>query len=217
MVRDSLLAREIEKLKEKLLALGGLVERALATAIAAVESRDAAAAQKVIDGDEGIDRAEIDVEEECLKLLALHQPVAVDLRFIVTVLKVNNDLERIGDHASSLAELVTIAADRPPVDLVFDFPRMALRAQAMLKESLDALVFQDAQLATRVCAADDEIDEINRGMYGAVERAIMARPELAPAYIAQIGLSRCLERVADLSTNIAQDVIYLTTGRIARH
>jgi len=217
MVRDSLLAREIDKLKEKLLTLGGLVERALADAVRAVEERDPDAAGAVVAGDSAIDRMEVDVEEECLKLLALHQPVAVDLRFIVTVLKVNNDLERIGDHAASLAEHVLLIADQPAVDFAFDFPVMARKAQAMLKDSLDALVFQDAQLATRVCAADDEIDAINRSMYRAVEREIQRRPELTPVYTNHIGVSRCLERVADLATNIAQDVIYLTTGRIARH
>ncbi|MCK9460237.1 MAG: phosphate signaling complex protein PhoU [Proteobacteria bacterium] len=217
MMRDSLLAREIDKLKEKLLALGGQVERSLARAIAAVETRDVEAAREVIDGDTAIDHMEVDVEEECLKLLALHQPVAIDLRFIVAVLKVNNDLERIGDHAASLAEHVLLIEDRPAAELVFDFPVMARKAQAMLKQSLDALVSQDAELATRVCAADDEIDEINRNMYRAVEREIMRRPELTPVYTNHIGLSRCLERVADLATNIAQDVIYLTTGRIARH
>lgn len=217
MMRDSLLAREIDKLKEKLLALGGQVERSLARAIAAVETRDVEAAREVIAGDTAIDHMEVDVEEECLKLLALHQPVAIDLRFIVAVLKVNNDLERIGDHAASLAEHVLLIEDRPAAELVFDFPVMARKAQDMLKQSLDALVSQDAELATRVCAADDEIDEINRNMYRAVEREIMRRPELTPVYTNHIGLSRCLERVADLATNIAQDVIYLTTGRIARH
>jgi phosphate transport system protein len=217
MMRDSLLAREIDKLKEKLLALGGQVERSLAQAIAAVEARDVEAAKQVIAGDAAIDRMEVDVEEECLKLLALHQPVAVDLRFIVTVLKVNNDLERIGDHASSLAEHVLLIADQPAVEFAFDFPVMAKKAQEMLKNSLDALVFQDAELATRVCAADDEIDEINRNMYRAVEREILQQPGRTRIYTNHIGVSRCLERVADLATNIAQDVIYLTTGRIARH
>jgi phosphate transport system protein len=217
MVRDSLLAREIDKLKEKLLALGGQVERSLALAIAAVETRDVESAKRVVDDDAAIDRMEVDVEEECLKLLALYQPVAVDLRFIVTVLKVNNDLERIGDHASSLAEHVLLIADQPAVEFAFDFPVMAKKAQEMLKNSLDALVFQDAELATRVCAADDEIDEINRNMYRAVEREILRQPERTRIYTNHIGVSRCLERVADLATNIAQDVIYLTTGRIARH
>jgi phosphate transport system protein len=217
MVRDSLLAREIEKLKEKLLTLGGLVERALAKAVRAVEKRDTIAAREVVAGDAEIDHMEVDVEEECLKLLALHQPVAIDLRFIVAVLKVNNDLERIGDHAASLAEHVLLIEDQPAVEFTFDFPVMAKKAQEMLKNSLDALVFQDAELATRVCAADDEIDEINRNMYRAVEREILRQPERTRIYTNHIGVSRCLERVADLATNIAQDVIYLTTGRIARH
>ena len=217
MIRDSLLAREIDKLKEKLLALGGLVERALGLAVAAVEQRDISLARGVIDGDTMIDRMEIDIEEECLKLLALHQPVAIDLRFIVTVLKVNNDLERIGDHAVSLADHALLLADQPAVEPVFDFPTMALKAQGMLKRSLDALVSQGAEEAMAVRSADDEIDAINRGMYRAVEREIVRRPDLATVYVNHIGLSRCLERVADLATNIAEDVVYLTTGQIARH
>jgi phosphate transport system protein len=217
MIRDSLLAREIDKLKERLLALGGKVERALSLAIVAVENRDVAIAREVIDGDAEIDRMEVDVEEECLKLLALHQPVAVDLRFIVAVLKVNNDLERIGDHAVSLAEHAVLLAAQPAVEPVFDFPAMAEKAQVMLKRSLDALVAQRADEAMAVRAADDEIDEINRAMYRAVEREIRKRPENTPVYVNHIGLSRCLERVADLATNIAEDVLYLTTGQIARH
>jgi len=217
MHRDSLLMREIEKLKERLLALGGLVEKALARAVHAVEARDTEVAKEVVDGDAVIDRAEVDVEEECLKLLALHQPVAGDLRFIITVLKVNNDLERIGDHAASLAEHALLLADQPEVPFAFDYPLMAAKAQEMLARSLDALVSQDTEQATRVRAADDEIDEINRGMYRAVEQGIRRDPERTPVYINHLGVSRCLERVADLATNIAEDVIYLTTGRIARH
>jgi len=216
-MRDSLLTREIEKLKEKLLALGGHVEKALALAIESVERRDVETAQTVIDGDAFLDRMEVDVEEECLKLLALHQPVAVDLRFIVTVLKVNNDLERIGDHAASLAKHAVLLANQPLVEPVFDFSSMAEKAQGMLKRSLDALVYQRADQAMAVRAEDDEIDAINRNMYRAVEREIMRRPENTPVYVTHVGLSRCLERIADLATNIAEDVIYLTTGQISRH
>jgi phosphate transport system protein len=217
MEREPALEREIEGLKERLLSLGGYVERALSNAIWAMERRDAAAAREVIEGDAEIDRAEVEIEEECLKLLALQRPTGFELRFVVTVLKVNNDLERIGDHAASLAEHVVLVSEHPQVELAFDFTRMARRAQEMLRDGLDALVFRDAARAASVCAADDEIDEINRNMYRDVERLILKNPELTPAYVNHVGVSRCLERVADLATNIAEDVIYLTTGRIARH
>jgi phosphate transport system protein len=217
MEREPELDREIDRLKERLLSLGGYVERALSNAIWAMERRDADAAREVINGDVEIDHAEVELEEECLRLLAQHRPTGFDLRFVVTVLKVNNDLERIGDHAVSLSEHVVLASERPQVELAFDFPRMARRTQEMLKDGLDSLVLRDAERAARVCAADDEIDEINRGMYREVERLILKNPELTPVYVNHVGVSRCLERAADLATNIAEDVIYLTTGQIARH
>ncbi len=217
MVRDSLLSREIDKLKERLLLIGGEVERSLSDAVRAVDERDLELARKVVDHDTEIDRMEVDLEEECLKILALYQPVATDLRFIVTVLKVNNDLERIGDLAANIADYSLMLNGGKDVPFSYDFATMAAKTQEMLSNSLDALVNRSADLAHRVRNADDEVDDLHRQMYGKVEKRMKDHPELMSVFIKHIGLSRCLERIADLATNIAEDVIYLVTGEIVRH
>lgn len=217
MLRDSLLSREIGKLKEHLLLIGGEVERALGNAVKSMEERDQKLAAQVVDYDAEIDRMEVDLEEECLKILALHQPVATDLRFIVTVLKVNNDLERIGDLATNIAEYALMKNGESDASLAHDFESMASKTREMLNTSLAALVNRSSDMAQQVRMADDEVDEIHRNMYGKVERKMRARPEQISGLIRHIGLSRCLERVGDLATNIAEDVIYLVTGEIVRH
>ncbi len=217
MVRDSLLSREIGKLKERLLLIGGEVERALGNAVRSVEDRDRELAARVVEHDAQIDRLEVDLEEECLKILALYQPVATDLRFIVTVLKVNNDLERIGDLAANIAEYTLMLDGERDITFSYDFATMASKTRQMLTASLDALVNRSSETAHRVIMADDEVDEIHRQMYGKVEAKMKAHPELMAVLIKHIGISRCLERVGDLATNIAEDVIYLVTGEIVRH
>jgi len=217
MVRDSLLSREIDKLKEQLLLIGGKVERALSDAVKSVEERDTGLAEEVIDNDGQIDKMEVDLEEECLKILALYQPVATDLRFIITVLKVNNDLERIGDLAANIAEYGLMLESGREVSFSWDFATMAGKAQQMLTDSLDALVNRSSDMAHRVRVADDDIDDLHREMYSRVEVKMKGRPELIGVYIKHIGLSRCLERIGDLATNISEDVIYLVTGEIVRH
>jgi len=217
MTRDSLLSREISKLNDRLLLIGGAVERSLTEAVRAVEERDAALADRIIEGDSEIDRLEVDLEEECLKVLALHQPVATDLRFIITVLKVNNDLERVGDLAGNMAEYAKMLSAEPELPFAYDFPGMAARVQEMLTASLDALVRRSSDVAHRVRMSDDEIDDLHRDMYGRCERKMREQPDLLGTYVKHIGLSRCLERIADYATNIAEDVIYLITGEIVRH
>ena len=211
------LQREVTKLKKQLLTLSALVEESVRSAVASLAARDAAAAQRVIDRDAEIDQFEVDVEEEGLKILALHQPVAIDLRFIIAVIKINNDLERIGDLAVNIAERTLLLASQPPVAIAFDFNGLSAKAQTMLKKSLDALVNLDAGLARQVCAMDDEVDAINRNMYEQVRDAIRRHPEHTDAMIAHLTVSRCLERIADHATNIAEDVIYMTRGDIVRH
>jgi phosphate transport system protein len=212
------LHREIEQLKRKLLALSAVVEENVQRAVKALHERNAEMAQEVlrIDDDE-VDKAEVDVEEECLKVLALHQPVATDLRFIVAVLKINSDLERVGDMAVNIGERAGFLANREPVELPFDFGEMAQKAQAMLKQSLDALVNMDAELGQQVCAADDEVDLLNRKMYDRVQERICAQPEHVEYLMHFLAVSRHLERIADHATNIAEDVIYMVTGEIVRH
>ena len=211
------LQRELEELKKNLLVLGAKVENTLRQAKVSIEDRNAGLAQQIIDNDFAIDQMEVEIEEECLKLLALYQPVAVDLRFIVTALKINNDLERIGDLTVNIAERSKFLAEHKPVDVPFDFDAMARKTQAMLKQSLDALVNMDCELAHQVCAADSQVDAINREMYGQVKEGIVKHPEWIEALIHLLSVSRHVERIADHATNIAEDVIYMVEGQIVRH
>ncbi len=209
--------REKDKLKKRLLALSALVEQNLHRAIKSLLERDDKLARQVIRGDDDIDQMEVDIEEECLKVLALHQPVAIDLRYIVAILKINNDLERIGDLAVNIAERALFLSTREPVDIHFDFPRMVEIVKTMVKRSIDALVSSNTSIAEKVCADDDEIDDLNREMYGKVHRAISRHPEHVEPLLHLLGVSRHLERIADHATNIAEDVIYMVDGVIARH
>ncbi len=211
------LHKELDKLKQRILALGAVVEDSMRKAVQSLEDRNAGPAEEVIDTDFEVDRAEVQTEEECLKILALHQPVAIDLRFIVAVLKINNDLERIGDLAVNIAERALYLAENDGTVIPFDFEGMARKAQQMLKDSLDALVNMDADLARRVGAADDEVDALNREMYIQVRRSIRESPEHLESLIHLLSASRHVERIADHATNIAEDVIYMVEGDIVRH
>jgi phosphate transport system protein len=211
------LQREIENLKKEILALGAQVETAVREATTAMVNRDEALAMRVIDNDVLIDEKEVQVEEDCLKILALHQPVAIDLRFIIAVLKINNDLERVGDLAVNVAERAAFLATVAPVSISLDWRAMALRAQEMLKRSIDALVNLSPSQAREAIAADDEVDAMNRQMYIVIQQAIRTRPEQTEALIHMLSASRHLERIADHATNIAEDVIYMVEGAIIRH
>lgn len=211
------LFREIENLKREILTLGAMAETAVRDATDAIENRDESLAQRVIRNDDTLDEMEVQIEENCLKTLALHQPVAIDLRFIVAVLKINNDLERVGDLAVNVAERAAFLATQPPVDIAFDFRAMARQAREMLKKSLDALVNLSAEQAREVLAGDDEIDAMNRQMYLIVQDAIHVHPDQTGSLIHLLSASRHLERIADHATNIAEDVIYMIEGVIVRH
>jgi phosphate transport system protein len=211
------LQREVDRLKKEILALGALVEESVDKAVRAVTERDLDLAQEVIDSDSVIDETEVDVEEHCLQILALYQPVAGDLRFIVSVLKLNNDLERIGDLAVNVAETCQRMHELGQREIPFDFVELARRVSSMLERSLDALVHLDTALAWEVCAADSEVDILHRGVYRKVHDRIQQEPEAAERLLPTIALSRQLERIADHATNIAEDVIYLVDGRIHRH
>ena len=211
------LRREIERLKKMVLSMSAVVEENVHRAVVAIEQRDDDLARQVIAADGEIDRTEIDVEEECLKILALHQPVAIDLRLIVAVLKINNDLERIDDLAVNIAERALFLSHQPRVRVPFDFPTMADKVRTMLKSSLDSLVNLDAGLARTVCASDDEVDDINRQMYDQVKQGISEHPEAMESLIHLLSVSRHLERIADHATNIAEDVLYMLEGEIVRH
>jgi len=211
------LQRENDNLKKKILTLGTIIEDAVRQATLAVERRDADLAQKIIDNDVKVDHMEVEIEEDCLKILALHQPVAIDLRFIIAVLKINNDLERIGDLAVNIAERALFVATQPETNISLDFSGMAKKAKIMLKGSLDALVELDSNIARKVCADDDEVDAINRDMYIKVQDSMRQRPDQIKLLIHLLSISRHLERIADHATNIAEDVIYMIEGEIVRH
>jgi len=209
--------RELGKLKDKLLHLCAVVEDNLNRAVRALQTRDVALASDVVAGDVAVDQMEVDVEEDCLKILALHQPVATDLRFIVTAMKINNDLERVGDLAVNIAERAIALGTDYPRDLPIDFEAMADVTKRMVKQSLDALINMDADLACTVCSMDDEVDECNRRMFQVFDSALSKRPGLASELLHLLSVSRHLERIADHATNIAEDVIYMVNGKIARH
>jgi phosphate transport system protein len=211
------LERELENMKRSILSLGAKVEERLRMATKALETRDANLANQVMKSDHEIDEMEVDIEEECLKVLALHQPVAIDLRFIVSVIKINNELERIGDLAVNIAERAAFLTTKNKLDILFDFPGMAEKAQSMVKKSLDALVNMDSRLAWEVCASDDEVDAMNRDMYIQIQDNIRKHIDRLECLIHLLSTSRHLERVADHATNIAQDVVYMIEGEIVRH
>ena len=213
------LRRQIDKLKQLILQLGALVEQAVQNASQAVQDRDVALAESVANGDKAIDDMEIEVEEECLHTLALDQPVAQDLRYVIAVLKINNDLERIGDLAANMAGQVSHMADQPHPETIplFDLPGMTRTVQSMLKRSLDALVNVDPELAQAVRDSDDEVDEVHRQMFARVEQLIVQNPQQIEQLNRLLSISRQLERMADHAVNIAEDVQYMATGQILRH
>ena len=211
------LQREIEKLNKKILTVSAMVEDRLHKAVRSISERNSKLADEVVNADWEIDQMEVEVEEDGLKILALYQPVAIDLRFIIAVLKINNDLERIGDLAVSIARQGSYLAARPSISIPFDFPRMAQIAREMVKTSIDALIKMDTAMASDVCARDDEIDVLHREMYEIAADSIRANPEKAQDMISMLSISRNLERIADHATNIAEDVIYMVDGVITRH
>lgn len=211
-----LMQKELDELKKMLLSLTAVVEGRVQEAIQALISADKQLAQKVLSGDDEVDRMEVDLEEECLKVLALHQPVATDLRLIISVLKMNNDLERMADLSVNIAQRAAeLAAD--PIPAPFDLQKMAEQIQTMLKMSLDSLVQQDSELARKTIRMDDVVDAQHKDNFDLVKQAIRSNPQQIDALVLYLSISRYLERIADLATNIAEDVVYLIDGEIIRH
>ncbi|MCF8068819.1 MAG: phosphate signaling complex protein PhoU [Desulfobacterales bacterium] len=211
------LQHELENLKKRILSLGALVEQRVREAIQAIATRDADIAGKIIKSDFEIDEIEVEIEEECLKIMALHQPVAVDLRFIIAVIKINNDLERIGDEAVNIAQGVKRLAKRETRDTLFDFSKMAQQVEEMLKLSLDALVNLDIDLAFKVLTMDSEVDDMNNNFHELVKKELLKHDEGVEYLISKLLISRHLERIADHATNIAEEVVYMIEGEIVRH
>jgi phosphate transport system protein len=211
------LQNDLERLKKSVLDIGTTVEEALSNAITTLNQRDRALAEAVIEGDHQIDRKEVWIEEDCLKILALHQPVAKDLRYVVAVLKLNNDLERVGDLAVNIAQRTLSLTSMEPVLIPEDLFLMARKATEMVKRSFDSLIESDTHLATEVCVADDEVDGLNRRLFAMLQEKIKKTPERMEQYIHLLSVTRYLERIADQATNIAEDVIYMVEGEVVRH
>ncbi len=204
-------------LKKMTHTLGAHVEENVASAVRSIITRDARLATEIMQSDRIIDEMEVELEEECLKVLALYQPVANDLRLVVAFLKINNDLERIGDLAVNIAERSVFLADHVTLTIPDEFPLMAEKTQWMLQHALNSLVDLDSVLARRVCAMDDEVDDLNRKMFFTFESQLGKGPEKLRPLLELLSASRYLERVADHATNVCEDVIYLIGGEIVRH
>ena len=208
---------EIETLKQTLLAMGGLVEDQIRHVMRALVERDDALAQEVIERDQQVNAYDLEVDETCVSLLALHQPAAGDLRFITTAMKIVTDLERMGDQAVNIAQRVLELNREQQLKPYIDLPRMAEKAQRMVKESLDAFVARDTELARRVCAEDAEVDALKEQIFRELLTFMMEDARTIPRAIRLILISRFLERLADHATNIAEMVIYLVEAKMVRH
>jgi len=211
------LQMELDNLKKELLHISSMVENATEKALVALIERRGELAQEVIDEDDLIDDKEVRIEEECLKILALYQPVANDLRFVITVLKVNNDIERVGDLAVNIAERAIYLSPREMLDVTLDLPEMISNVMAMLRGSLDALTKKDTELARRIIAMDDDVDEANREIYKVLQHLMSQNPDTIKRAVHLLSASRHLERIADLATNICEDVVYMVEGEVIRH
>ncbi len=211
------LQRDLERLAREILSVGALVEEATNHAIEALIHRRSELAEHVLKGDDRIDQREVEVEVDCLKMLALHQPVAADLRYIVAVLKVNNDLERMGDLAVNVAERALYLATHDPLPVALDFATMGELVRRMVRDCLDALVRRDVAVARRVRADDDRVDELNREMFDVVHGLMQSDSGAIKRAVHMLSASRHLERIADLATNIAEDVIFMVDGEVVRH
>ena len=211
------LQKEIEKLKTMILSMSARVEKSFHDISEAVIKIDVETAQRVIQEEKDINEIELEIEEECLKCLALYQPVAVDLRLIVAILKINNELERINDYSVNAAERVLELAGYKPLSTPFDIKGMAVKVGQMLSMSLDALINMDPQMAIEVCNLDDEVDDQNTMIFGQVSTEIQKNPDQVEYLLLYSSISRYFERIADLASNIAEDVVYLVEGDIVRH
>ncbi|MDA7976321.1 MAG: phosphate signaling complex protein PhoU [Pirellulales bacterium] len=208
---------QIAQLKNSILQFGTIVEESISRSNTALFKQDVELAQKVIADDTEIDRLEVELEEECLKVLALYQPVAADLRFVVAVLKINNDLERIGDLASNIAKTVSQLTITGPLELPEEISSMAKQVEEMVKNSLDAVVKANPDLARQVRKEDDIVDAGRHTVRKLVIQQIKKDPEKVEGLLQINSISKHLERIADMATNIAEDVIYMVEGEIVRH
>jgi phosphate transport system protein len=208
---------ELRGLRADLLKMGGMVERQIADAVEALVERDIPKARQTIARDTEVNRMDVEIDERCIRLLALHQPAASDLRFITTGLKITTDLERIGDNAVNISERVLELSEQPQIKPYIDIPRMAEIAQSMVKDSLDAFVRDDTALAQEVIQRDDEVDGLNYQIYRELLSYMAEDPSTIGRATQILFISKYLERIADHATNIAEMVVYMVMGRTIRH
>ncbi len=208
---------ELQELKEDLLKMAALVEEAVSTSVMSLVKRDSDLAKKTFEGEDRINRMEIDIEDTCLKLLALRHPMAADLRFITSAMKIITDLERMGDQAVNIAERATSLNQEPQLKPYIDIPKIAEIAQSMVKDVLDAFINSDSKLARSVCERDDMVDGLNDQVFRELLTFMMSDPQTITRAVHLMIVCRCLERIADHATNIAEDVIFLVDGRVIKH
>jgi phosphate transport system protein len=209
--------QSLDELKEKLLRMGGMAEQAVDRATDAYRRRDIALCQRVFEGERAINITEREIDELALDLLAMQQPMAIDLRFIIAVLKINADLERVGDQAVNVVQRVTELTKLPEANLTADIPKVADMASKMVRMALESFIYARADLAESVLKLDDELDELNAQTYHNMMAVMQQTPELVPQALNTLLISRNLERVGDHATNIAEDVIFWVRGADVRH
>jgi phosphate transport system protein len=208
---------QIEELKHQLLQMSGLAERTVRKSVEALQRRNAALAEEVFRDDRAIDRLEIEIEERCIDLLALQQPLARDLRFITSALKISNDLERVGDHGVNIAGCAVKLATQPVVKPLADLDPLTEGALGMLREALDAFVRRDPEAARRLVLRDDVVDDLNRHLFGDLIARMVRAPAEIEASMSYVLVGRNLERIGDLATNIAEEVVFITEARVIKH
>jgi len=217
MVTETQFQKDLEKLKENLLKMAALVEEAINDSVQSLVKRDSDLVQKTMDLEKRINAMDIEIEEMCLTLLALRQPMAIDLRFITSAMKINTDLERMGDQAVNIAERAVSLNQEPPLKPYIDIPRMAELVQAMVKDVLDSFVHRDPKLARSVCARDDLVDGLNNQVFRELLTFMISDPGTIQRAVHVMIISRCLERIADHATNIAEDVIFMVDALVIKH
>jgi phosphate transport system protein len=217
MVTETQFQKELEKLKENLLKMAALVEEVINDSVQSLVKRDSDLVQKTMDLEKRINAMDIEIEEMCLTLLALRQPMAIDLRFITAAMKINTDLERMGDQAVNIAERAVSLNQEPPLKPYIDIPRMAELVQAMVKDVLDSFVHRDPKLARSVCARDDLVDGLNNQVFRELLTFMISDPGTIQRAVHVMIISRCLERIADHATNIAEDVIFMVDALVIKH
>ncbi len=209
--------QDLENIKEQILKMGGFVEDAIRKSIKALVERDRELAIAVIDGDAIVNNFDVEIEELCIRFLALWQPTGSNLRFVTTAIKIITDIERIGDMAVDTCERAVEMLDEPPLKPYIDIPRMAEAAQKMLKDSLDAFVAKDADLALRVCESDDFVDNLNQQIFNELLLYMLKDPKNIARAVRLTYIAKYLERIADHATNIAEMVVYMVKGKVIRH